>query len=103
MFKGLKKMRMAEFESTTFGTGVHCAPIAPHPHCGIGGYRTPCLAHAKRALYHLSYYPICICRGLNTGLSGHETDTLPPELHMHLLNLILNTDHFFILKFISVV
>ena len=25
---------------------------------GDGGYRSPCLSHAKRALYHLSYIPI---------------------------------------------
>ena len=26
---------------------------------GDGGYRSPYLSHAKRALYHLSYVPIC--------------------------------------------
>ena len=25
--------------------------------CGDGGYRSPYLSHAKRALYHLSYVP----------------------------------------------
>ena len=24
---------------------------------GAGGYRSPCLVHAKHALYHLSYTP----------------------------------------------
>ena len=26
---------------------------------GDGGYRSPYLSHAKRALYHLSYVPMC--------------------------------------------
>ena len=26
---------------------------------GDGGYRSPYLSHAKRALYHLSYVPLC--------------------------------------------
>ena len=26
---------------------------------GDAGYRSPCLSHAKRALYHLSYTPMC--------------------------------------------
>ena len=33
--------------------------------CGDGGYRSPYLSHAKRALYHLSYVPCggCYCTG----------------------------------------
>ena len=27
------------------------------PCCGVGGYRSPYLSHAKRALYHVSYDP----------------------------------------------
>jgi hypothetical protein len=26
--------------------------------CGGAGNRTPCLSHAKRALYHMSYTPV---------------------------------------------
>ncbi|RDX58377.1 hypothetical protein CR513_62312, partial [Mucuna pruriens] len=27
---------------------------------GDAGYRSPCLSHAKRALYHLSYIPMIV-------------------------------------------
>ena len=34
---------------------------------GDGGYRSPYLSHAKRALYHLSYVPIHTCKPVLTG------------------------------------
>ena len=40
---------------------------------GDGGYRSPYLSHAKRALYHLSYVPICTHRPVKiTPHSGLE-------------------------------
>jgi len=35
--------------------------------CGGAGNRTPCLSHAKRALYHMSYTPDVIkaSKGVN--------------------------------------
>ena len=35
--------------------------------CGDGGYRSPYLSHAKRALYHLSYVP---CGGCDCAEQG---------------------------------
>ena len=35
---------------------------------GDGGYRSPYLSHAKRALYHLSYVPWLARQGLDTGV-----------------------------------
>ena len=35
-----------------------CSPKQKVSNLGVGGYRSPYLTHAKRALYHLSYDPL---------------------------------------------
>ena len=45
---------------------------------GDGGYRSPYLSHAKRALYHLSYVPSCCWVGSNKqGLADRQVAITP--------------------------
>ena len=46
-----KKMKKNGSQNLTFVLGVSICCT------GVAGYRSPCLSHAKGALYHLSYYP----------------------------------------------
>ena len=43
---------------------------------GEPGHRSQCLSHAKRALYHLSYIPVCR-RGIEPLLSAWKAAMLP--------------------------
>lgn len=45
--------------------------------CGDGGHRSHCLAHAKRALYHLSYTPLSPHADLNHGPFAYKASALP--------------------------
>ena len=47
---------------------------------GDGGYRSPYLSHAKRALYHLSYVPRIFSRGPNLGVSHPKLKVILGEL-----------------------
>ena len=47
---------------------------------GDGGYRSPYLSHAKRALYHLSYVPRTVSCGDRLGVSLPELKVILGEL-----------------------
>ena len=51
---------------------------------GDGGYRSPYLSHAKRALYHLSYVPRTVSCGTKLGVSHPKFKVILGELHWHL-------------------
>ena len=47
---------------------------------GDGGYRSPYLSHAKRALYHLSYVPRTVSCGTKLGVSHPKLKVILGEL-----------------------
>ena len=53
------------------------APVAT-PKNGAGGYRSRCLSHAKRALYHLSYSPL-LYTGITSTKSQEESSVYMQE------------------------
>ena len=53
------------------------APVAT-PKNGAGGYRSRCLSHAKRALYHLSYSPL-LYTGITSTRSQEESSVYMQE------------------------
>lgn len=46
---------------------------------GDGGHRSPCLTHAKRALYHLSYIPILEAQYFPIYFHSHGTGAEFPQ------------------------
>ena len=61
MEEGARLSGPAERVSMTPAPNRGCSPrlcsAAAKSVGGSAGYRSPCLSHAKRALYHLSYTP----------------------------------------------
>ena len=65
VFRNSSEGQVMESETKTFGDG---------------GYRSPYLSHAKRALYHLSYVPRAVSCGTKLGVSHPKLKVILGEL-----------------------
>ena len=77
------EVNQTTFAASAFENSSFTAPQSPTMNLvaktnGDAGHRSPCLSHAKRALYHLSYIPSWWrCRGSNPGPFTCKANALP--------------------------